>query len=71
MHIYTTFVGWALAILGYIGKEAIARYGMDEAVQQRMHRVEQNMERMKQRIDRVIEKEFSVPCPLEPLRHTL
>ena len=58
-----------MAILGYIGKEALARYGIDEAVQQRMRRVEQNLERMKVRIDRVIEKEFSVPCTLEPLRH--
>jgi hypothetical protein len=57
-----------LAILGYIGKEAIARWGIDEAVQQRMYRVEQNLQRMKVRIDRVIEKEFSVPCALEPLR---
>ncbi|KAL3676939.1 hypothetical protein R1sor_026887 [Riccia sorocarpa] len=56
-------VGASLAVLLFVIKELFYQYGSqaEEAVQDRMTRVQQNLDSMQKRIDRVIQEEFAAP----------
>ncbi|KAL2608951.1 hypothetical protein R1flu_027524 [Riccia fluitans] len=56
-------VGASLAVLLFIVKELFYQYGSqaEEAVQDRMARVQQNLDSMQRRIDKVIQEEFTAP----------